>query len=84
MLKQKRLRDRGKISLTKYFQKFKPGDAVAVVREHSVPFGYSTRVHGRTGKVIAKRGSAYEVEVFDLNKPKRYVIKPVHLKRIIQ
>ncbi|MBX4196717.1 50S ribosomal protein L21e [Candidatus Pacearchaeota archaeon] len=84
MLKQKRMRDRGKLSLTRFFQKFKPGDAVAVVREHAVPFGYSTRVHGRTGKVIAQRGSAYEVEVNDINKPKRYLIKPIHLKKITQ
>ena len=82
MLKRKRARDRGKISFTRFFQTFKPGESVAVVKEHSRVFGYSTRIHGRTGKVIAKRGSAYEVEINDLAKPKRYVLKPIHLKRI--
>ncbi|MBS3072065.1 50S ribosomal protein L21e [Candidatus Pacearchaeota archaeon] len=82
MLKHKSPRTKGKISLTKYFQKFKEGDKVAVVRELSVKFGYSNRIHGRTGRVLAKRGSAYEVEINDINKPKKYVLKPIHLKRI--
>ena len=82
MLKHKQPRQKGKISLTRYFQIFKPGDFVAVVRELSVKFGYSNRLQGRTGKVIEKRGSAYYIEVKDLNKPKRYLIKPIHLKKI--
>lgn len=82
MLKYKRQRDRGKISFTRFFQKFKEGDSVAVVRELAVPFGYSKRLQGRTGKVIKKQGSAYKVEISDLNKKKIYHIKPVHLKKI--
>lgn len=82
MAKRKSPRQRGKISFTKYFQSFKEGDFVAVARELSVIFGYSKRTQGRTGRVIAKKGSAYEVEINDLNKPKRYFIKPVHLKKI--
>lgn len=66
----------------KYFQKFKAGDSVAVVRELGVPFGYSKRVQGRTGKVIEKRGNAYHVVIKDLNKEKKYLIKPIHLKKI--
>ncbi len=82
MLTHKTSREKGKISFTKYFQKFKTGDSVAVVRELSVPMGLSTRLQGRTGKVIAKRGSAYEVEIYDYNKAKNYCIKPIHLKKI--
>ncbi len=65
-----------------FFQKFKPGDTIAVVREHAVKFGFPTRLQGRTGKVIEKRGAAYYVEIKDHNKPKRYSIKPIHLKKI--
>jgi large subunit ribosomal protein L21e len=83
MLSHKNPRDKGKFSFTRFFQKFKEGDSVAVVRELSFPFPYSKRLQGRTGKVIEKRGSAYYVEISDLNKPKRYLIKPIHLKRII-
>lgn len=82
MLKSKTPRTRGKISFKRFFQKFKEGDSVAVVQELSMSMGYSKRIQGRTGKVIAKRGSAYEIEIKDLNKPKRYLIKPIHLKKI--
>ena len=82
MLKHKRLRERGKISLSKYFQSFKEGDSVAVVRELSIKFGYPKKLQGRTGIIIGKRGVAYEIEINDLNKPKRYAIKPIHLKKI--
>lgn len=82
MLKRKSVKSRGKISFSTFFQEFKAGDKVAVVREHSIPFGYSKRTQGRTGTVIEKKGNAYHVEIKDLDKPKRYFIKPIHLKRI--
>ena len=82
MLKRKNPRQRGRVSLTRYFQVFKPGDSVAVVKEHTIPFFYSYRLQGRTGKVLAKRGASYYVEIKDLDKPKRYFIKPIHLTRI--
>ncbi|MEM4271565.1 MAG: 50S ribosomal protein L21e [Candidatus Pacearchaeota archaeon] len=82
MLKHKSPRQKGKISLIRYFQKFKPGESVAVVKELSLKFGYPNKIQGRTGKIIAQRGSAYEVEIYDLNKPKTYIIKPIHLKKI--
>jgi large subunit ribosomal protein L21e len=82
MLKRKSVKSRGKLSLSSYFQEFKPGDKVAVVKEHSEIFGYSTRTQGRTGTVIEKRGNAYHIEMKDIDKPKRYFIKPIHLKRI--
>jgi large subunit ribosomal protein L21e len=82
MLKHKKTRAKGKFSFTNYFQKFQPGDFVAVVMELGVPFAYSKRLQGRTGKVLEKRGSAYYVEIKDYRMPKRYLIKPIHLKRI--
>jgi len=75
-------REKGKTSLTKFFQKFKPGESVAVSEDLSHVFGYSKRLQGRTGKVIKKQGSAYCVEIKDLDKLKFYCIKPIHLKRI--
>jgi large subunit ribosomal protein L21e len=82
MLKRKKPKEKGKISFSRYFQKLKEGDSVAVVRELSIPIGYSKRLQGRTGKVVKKQGGAYEVEIKDLNKKKRYFIKPVHLKKL--
>ena len=82
MLKHKKQREKGKFSFMRYFQKFQPGDSVAVVRELSQKFGYSRRLQGKTGKVIKKQGGAYYVEIKDLNKPKRYFIRAIHLKKI--
>jgi large subunit ribosomal protein L21e len=82
MLKHKKPRQKGKFSFTKYFQKFKEGDSVAVVRELSFPLPYPKRLQGRTGKILEKRGSAYYVEIADLGKKKRYLIRPIHLKKI--
>lgn len=82
MIKRKRTKDKGKVSLTRYFQEFKIGDSVAVVRDLSHIFGYSTRVQGKTGKVISKKGKAYNVEIYDMNKLKKYFIRAIHLKKI--
>ena len=82
MRTHKRANQRGRFSLAKFFQQFKEGDSVALVRDLTFPLDYKKQVQGRTGKVIAKRGSAYEVEIKDINKPKRYLIKPIHLKKI--
>ncbi|MDO8509190.1 MAG: 50S ribosomal protein L21e [Nanoarchaeota archaeon] len=82
MLKRKSPRTKGKISFSKYFQAFKEGDSVAIVRELGVPLAYSKRMQGRTGRVIAKQGQSYHVEIKDLNKKKYYFIKPIHLKKI--
>jgi large subunit ribosomal protein L21e len=82
MPKHKKPREKGKFSFMRFFQKFQPGDSVAVKQELSIPFGFSKRLQGKTGKVLEKRGSAYYVEIKDLNKPKRYSIKPIHLRKI--
>jgi large subunit ribosomal protein L21e len=82
MLSHKNQWAKGKFSLVKFFQKFEPGDRVAVIRELSFPFNYKKGLQGRSGKVLSKRGSAYYIEINDLNKPKRYLIKPIHLKKI--
>ncbi len=82
MLKYKNIHEKGKFSLARFFQKFKPGESIAVVKNLGFKFGYPKRLQGRTGKVLEKRGSAYYVEIKDLNKPKRYSIRPIHLKRI--
>lgn len=82
MLAHKRMRERGKLPFSRYFQVFKEGDTVAVVQELAMNHAYPKKIQGRTGKVLAKRGAAYYVEIKDLDKPKKYLLHPVHLKRI--
>ncbi len=84
MLKHKRLREKGKLSFTRFFQQFKEGDSVALVRDLSFTAAFPKRMQGRTGTVLTKRKSAYVVEVMDINMKKQYVIRPIHLKRIMK
>ncbi len=83
MLTHKSLRSKGKLSLTKYFQKFKEGDYVAIVRDLSVQSpGFPKRMQGRTGRVIGKSGASYIVAIKDYSREKKYIVKPIHLQRI--
>lgn len=82
MVRRKEIRTRGKFSFKKYFQKFEEGEHVAVVREKSLFPNFPERLQGRTGVVEGKRGRSYIVKIKDQNKPKQYIIQPIHLKKI--
>ena len=82
MLKKKKIRTRGKLSLSRYFQEFKEGERVAVVREHSEMPKFPKRIQGLVGKIEGKRGKAYLVKVKQGNAEKTHIIKPVHLKKL--
>jgi len=82
MLKRKNVRKQGKLELSKYFQEFKKGDKVAVVKEHTLNPDLPRRVQGKTGVVFGERGNAYIVKIFDYNQEKTYTIKPANLKKI--
>ncbi|MBD3252754.1 50S ribosomal protein L21e [Candidatus Pacearchaeota archaeon] len=82
MKNKKTLRDRGKIKLSKYFQKFEKGDRVAVIKEPSLNPKFPKKLQGRSGIIENKRGNSYLVRINDLNKQKGYIIHPVHLKKL--
>ncbi len=82
MSKKKSVRTRGKLSLSKYFQELKKGESVAIVREASVKNNLPTRLQGRTGVVEGKRGKAYIIRMKDQNKEKKFLVEPIHLKKI--
>jgi len=84
MANKKPVRTRGKIQLSKYFQKFKEGDFVAVSREKSIPVNFNKRLQGSTGVVVGKKGRAYIVKVKEGRKPKEILIAAIHLKKIKQ
>ena len=84
MVRRKKVRTRGKLQLSKYFQEFEEGDAVAVLRELSVASSFPERLQGRTGNIKGKRGKAYLVEIKDQAKEKTFLIEPIHLKKIKQ
>lgn len=82
MLKQKRIREKGKTPLSRYFQRFIPGDKVAVVRNLSQPVSFPKRIQGLIGTVKEKQGKAYVVEIKQGNQVKKFIITPLHLKKI--
>ena len=79
---RKKIRTRGKLQLSRYFQELKEGDSVAVVKEPAVPSHFPSRLQGRTGKIESKRGKSYMVLIKDQNKEKRFIVEPIHLKKI--
>ncbi|MDP3992335.1 MAG: 50S ribosomal protein L21e [Candidatus Pacearchaeota archaeon] len=82
MVMKKSIRTKGKIQLSRYFQSLKEGDSVAVIREPSIDAKFPERIQGRTGNVVEKRGRAYIVKIMDHDKEKRFIIEPIHLKKI--
>ncbi len=82
MSKQKKVRTRGKLQLSRYFKEFKEGDRVSVVKEDAVQAGFPKRMQGRTGVVETKRGKAYVVKIKDQDKEKKFLLNPIHLKKI--
>lgn len=84
MSKRKKTRTRGKLQLSRYFQKLEKGDSVAVVRELSIKSSFPVRLQGRTGLIESKRGKAYIVKIKDQSKEKKFLIEPIHLKKIKQ
>lgn len=83
-MKRKPVRTRGKLQLSRYFQELEKGDSVAIVREPAVQSSFPTRLQGRTGLIEDKRGKAYIVKIKDQNKEKKFLIEPIHLKKIKQ
>lgn len=82
MANKKPIRTRGKLQLSRYFQKFNKGDFVAISREASVKSSFPKRFQGITGIVENKKGKAYIVNIKDGNKNKKILVKPIHLKKI--
>lgn len=79
---KKKMRTKGKIQFSKYFQELKKGDTIAVVREPSVSSNFPERLQGRTGTVEGKRGKVYIVAIKDQNQEKKFLIEPIHLKKL--
>ena len=84
MVRRKKVRTRGKLQLSRYFQELKEGDSVAIVKEKSVASAFPKRMQGRTGVIEGIRGRSKIIKVKDQNKEKRFIIKPIHLKKIEQ
>lgn len=78
----KHIREKGKISLTRYFATYNHGDHVGLAAEPGIQTGmYHSRFYGRTGTIVSKRGNCYLVSIQDGGKHKTLIVHPVHLRR---
>lgn len=82
MVNKKPIRSRGKVSLRRYFQELKKGERVSIAKEEGLQPRFPKRLQGRTGIVEEKRGRAYIIKINDQNQEKRFIIEPIHLKKI--
>ena len=80
--KHKNIREKGKIKLSRMFQKLEPGDKVTVFRELSQKTSFPRRIQGNTGIIEKRVGNSYIVKIRDLDMEKRYIIKPIHLVKL--
>ena len=79
---KKKIRTKGKLQFSRYFQELEKGDSVAIVKELAVQSSFPARLQGRTGLVESRRGKAYIIKIKDQAKEKKFLIEPIHLKKI--
>lgn len=84
MVRRKNIRERGKIKFSRAFQELKKGDSITIVKEKSVQSKFPKRIQGKSGLVEDKRGNSYVIKINDLNKEKKFIIEPIHLRKIKQ
>lgn len=82
MAKRKSVRQKGKIRLSEYFKNLNDGDQVSVIVEKSVRASFPKRLQGLSGKVVGSRGSYKMVELNVANKAQKFIIHPVHLRKV--
>ncbi len=75
-------REKGKISLSQYFQLYHPGDKVGLKLHPAEQHGrFFPRFHGFTGRIAGRKGRCYEVAINDRGKEKTLYVHPLHLIR---
>ncbi|MHA1680242.1 MAG: 50S ribosomal protein L21e [Promethearchaeota archaeon] len=78
---KKKVRDKGMSPLTSLLIKYDVGDIVDVKVDPSVHKGMPhRRFHGKTGRIIEKRGKAFVVEIRDKKKMKFITTTRDHFK----
>jgi large subunit ribosomal protein L21e len=76
----RRIREKGKMSVSKFFQDFADGDKVVLKVNPAYQAGrYFRRFHGKVGTVAGKQGRCYLVSVSDHAMPKTVIVHPIHL-----
>ncbi len=76
------IREKGKISITRYLQEYKDGEKVVLGFNSAIQKGaYNPRYLGRVGIIQKRRGECYEITFNDGEKEKMVIVHPIHLRR---
>jgi large subunit ribosomal protein L21e len=79
----RKMREKGKVPITAYLQKFENGAKVQFVANSFLQTGMGhPRYHGKVGVVIGSQGGCYKVDIMDGNKKKTMIVHPTHLKTV--
>ena len=74
-------RERSRINIARIMHDYQVGDRVAVVLDGGHQKGMPhRRFHGRSGKIAARQGRAWVVNLKDGNMAKTVVARPGHLR----
>ena len=77
----KKVRERGKLGISKLLQEYLPGGKVTIKIDSSVQKGMPhRRFHGKTGTIIEKRGRSYVVSVSQGDAMREIIVRPEHLE----
>ncbi|MDO8741292.1 MAG: 50S ribosomal protein L21e [Candidatus Woesearchaeota archaeon] len=80
---KKGARERGKISLTRFFANFKNGEKVVLLPEPAYQKGlFFPRFIGKVGTITEKIKNCYNVLIQDRGKKKVLLVHPIHLKKV--
>jgi large subunit ribosomal protein L21e len=82
MIQHKRIREKGKLRLSKLFREFKEGDKISLIHIPGQNPDFPIRYQGRTGNIVEKRGNAYVINVKDGGQIKKFIVKRIHLKKL--
>lgn len=70
-------------TITRFLQDFVIGQKVTISLEPSSQKGMPfPRFSGKFGRIVGRRGKSYIVEVKDLDKVKKVISRPEHLKAV--
>jgi large subunit ribosomal protein L21e len=80
---KKKIRQKGKLSISKLLHEYIPGNRVFIKIDSSVQKGMPhRRYQGRVGTIVEKRGKSYVVSVSQGNSIKEIITRPEHLEPI--
>ena len=81
---RKNVKERGKLSLRRYFQSYTDGDKVKLSMDSSIHKGvFHPRYNGKVGVVVGKEGECYNIVIKDINKEKVVLVHPIHMRKQI-